>query len=136
MLTDTAGFFLFEADQPLAPGFPPWFIIRESYEVGQFAQHPSDNAGERHFAPHYGRPTFADRYHYDRLVDMLTSRILTFCPPYNDISDVCAVMYRGLRHPAIRCVGVIANHKYVVVSLQVEVGCNFAVRGEHESVCC
>jgi len=43
-------------------------------------------------------------------------------------------MHRGLRHPAIRCVGVIANHKYVVVSLQVEVGCNFAVRGEHESV--
>jgi hypothetical protein len=77
----TAGFFLFEADHPLAPGFPPWFIICESDDVGQFAQHPSGNAGERHPAPHYGRPAFADRYHCDGLVDLITARLLAFCPP-------------------------------------------------------
>jgi hypothetical protein len=31
-----AGFFLFEAYQPLASGLPPRFIICESDEVGQF----------------------------------------------------------------------------------------------------
>src|SRR4029453_3609006 len=129
-----AGFFLFEAGQPLASGLPPRFIIRESDEVGQFTQYPSGNAGESDTAPYYGRPAFADRYHRDGLMDLITARILAFCPSFDDIGDVFAVMHRGLRHAAIRCVGIIPNHKYVVVSLKVEVGSDFAAWGEHESV--
>jgi hypothetical protein len=127
-------FFLFESDQPLTPGLPPWFIIRESDEVGQFTQYPSGNAGEPDPPPHYGRPAFANRYHRDRLVDLITARILAFCPPFNDMSDVFAVMHRSLRHPAIWCIGIVAHDKYIVVSLEVEVSGDFAVRGEHESV--
>ncbi len=48
--------------------------------------------------------------------------------------DVLAVVHSSLGHAAVRRIGIVTNHEDIIFGFQVEVGGDFAARGEHEGV--